>query len=243
VSDEQTHSLLLVVLGATAVWLWWSGQVLNHVRPGLAPGSWPAGWSWSGWGCCPPGAAQRPAARPGPRGPPPAGPARLAAAGPGAGGAGGPTGRARVLAVSGRATVPGGDSGLRPWPPRSGARSPGRWPSSSPAPNATRPVAGRGPGPAGRLRRPQPGQRRRLSADPVGHLRCAADAEALQAVVTGDPTPRARDQWLQVEGTWQPRPTAAQDDPNPPPPALQATSVRPLAPARPPYESSTQYNG
>ena len=28
---------------------------------------------------------------------------------------------------------------------------------------------------------------------------CAADAEALQAVVRGDPTPRARDQWLEVE--------------------------------------------
>jgi fatty acid desaturase len=37
VSDEQTRSLLLVVLGATAVWLWWSGQALNYVRPGLAP--------------------------------------------------------------------------------------------------------------------------------------------------------------------------------------------------------------
>jgi putative membrane protein len=36
-TEEQTHSVLLVVLGATAVWLWWSGQVLNYVRPGLAP--------------------------------------------------------------------------------------------------------------------------------------------------------------------------------------------------------------
>ena len=41
---------------------------------------------------------------------------------------------------------------------------------------------------------------------------CATDAEALQAVVQGDPTPRARDQWLEVEGTWQPRPPA-EDDP------------------------------
>jgi hypothetical protein len=37
VTEEQTRSLLLVVLGATAVWLWWSGQALNYVRPGLAP--------------------------------------------------------------------------------------------------------------------------------------------------------------------------------------------------------------
>jgi uncharacterized repeat protein (TIGR03943 family) len=35
---------------------------------------------------------------------------------------------------------------------------------------------------------------------------CAADAEALQADVRGDRTPRARDQWLEVEGTWLPRP-------------------------------------
>lgn len=36
-TEEQTRSLLLVVLGATVVWLWWSGQALNYVRPGLAP--------------------------------------------------------------------------------------------------------------------------------------------------------------------------------------------------------------
>src|SRR4029453_15584275 len=34
-TDDQTRSLLLVVLGATAIWLWWSGQALNYVRPGL----------------------------------------------------------------------------------------------------------------------------------------------------------------------------------------------------------------
>jgi uncharacterized membrane protein YcgQ (UPF0703/DUF1980 family) len=72
---------------------------------------------------------------------------------------------------------------------------------------------------------------------------CAADAEALQAVVRGDPTPRARDQWLEVEGTWQPRPPAAEDDPSPPPPALHADLVRPVAPARPPYEYSVQFSG
>jgi hypothetical protein len=37
VSDEQTRSLLLVVLGATVIWLWWSGEALNYVRPGLVP--------------------------------------------------------------------------------------------------------------------------------------------------------------------------------------------------------------
>jgi len=71
---------------------------------------------------------------------------------------------------------------------------------------------------------------------------CAADAEALQAVVRGDPAPRARDQWLEVEGTWQPRP-AAVDDPNPPPPVLNADGVHPIAPPRPPYEYTTQFGG
>jgi uncharacterized repeat protein (TIGR03943 family) len=72
---------------------------------------------------------------------------------------------------------------------------------------------------------------------------CAADAEALQAVVRGDATPRARDQWLEVEGTWQPRSPAAEDDPSPPPPALHADLVRPVAPARPPYEYTVQFSG
>jgi uncharacterized repeat protein (TIGR03943 family) len=71
---------------------------------------------------------------------------------------------------------------------------------------------------------------------------CAADAEALQAVVRGDPVPRARDQWLEVEGTWQPRP-ASVDDPSPPPPVLNADGVHPIAPPRPPYEYSVQFSG
>jgi uncharacterized membrane protein YcgQ (UPF0703/DUF1980 family) len=71
---------------------------------------------------------------------------------------------------------------------------------------------------------------------------CAADAEALQVVVRGDPTPRARDQWLEVEGTWLRRP-AAVDDPTPPLPVLQADLVGPVAPARPPYEYSGQFSG
>jgi hypothetical protein len=50
-------------------------------------------------------------------------------------------------------------------------------------------------------------------------------------------------QWLEIEGTWVPRPTAAEDDPSPPPPALQAATVRPVAPARPPYEYSVQFSG
>ena len=36
-SEEQTRSVLLLAVGATAVWLWHSGEALNYVRPGLAP--------------------------------------------------------------------------------------------------------------------------------------------------------------------------------------------------------------
>jgi uncharacterized membrane protein YcgQ (UPF0703/DUF1980 family) len=72
---------------------------------------------------------------------------------------------------------------------------------------------------------------------------CAADGEALQAVVRGDRTPRARDQWLEVEGTWQPRPVAAVDDPGPPPPVLDVDLVHPIAPPRPAYEYTLQFGG
>jgi uncharacterized repeat protein (TIGR03943 family) len=71
---------------------------------------------------------------------------------------------------------------------------------------------------------------------------CAADAEALQTVIHGDQVPRARDQWLQVEGTWLAHP-ATIDDPSPPPPVLNATSVQPIGPPHPPYEYTTQYSG
>jgi uncharacterized repeat protein (TIGR03943 family) len=71
---------------------------------------------------------------------------------------------------------------------------------------------------------------------------CAADAEALQTVIRGDPVPRARDQWLQVEGTWQPHP-ATPEDPSPPAPVLNADTVQPIGPPHPPYEYTTQYSG
>jgi hypothetical protein len=39
------------------------------------------------------------------------------------------------------------------------------------------------------------------------------------------------------------RPVAAEDDPSPAPPVLHADLVRTVAPARPPYEYSVQFNG
>jgi uncharacterized repeat protein (TIGR03943 family) len=244
-TDEQTRGLLLVVLGATAVWLWWSGDALNYVRPGLAPYLLASGVVVVLLGLLPP----------------------LGLLGDqlaGHGGHGGHRHRARVgwlllvpvlvvmlvqptalgsYAVSSRSTVPAGDGGFDPL----AAPVRGAVPMSM-AEFVTR--AERDPGQS------LAGVRVRLvgfvaPGGGAGNYRltrfvifcCAADAEALQAEVRGDPTPRARDQWLEVEGTWLPRPTAAEDDPSPPPPALHVASVRPVAPARPPYEYSVQFSG
>jgi len=248
VSEEQTRSVLLLTLGATAVWLWHSGEALNYVRPGLAPLVLAAGVVLLVLGLLPPlGLLGGPAAGP-------------------AGGAGDPhQHRARVgwlllvpvlvvlvvqpaalgsYAASSRTVVPGG--GDSEFPPLD---APVR--GAVPMPMAefvTRAV--RDPGQS------LAGVRVRLigfvapaeTSDGSYRLTrfvifcCAADAEALQAVIRGDATPRARDQWLEVEGTWQPRP-AAVDDPNPQPPVLDADVVRPIAPPRPPYEYSMQFSG
>jgi uncharacterized repeat protein (TIGR03943 family) len=243
VSDEQTRSVLLVVLGATAVWLWWSGEALNYVRPGLAPFLLAGGVVVVLLGLLPPlGLLGEQAASH----------------------ADGHRHKARVgwlllvpvlvvmlvqpaalgsYAVSSRSVVPGGGDGQ--YPPLAA------------------PVRGAVPMPMAEfvtraIRDPDKslaGVRVRLvgfvtPGEDAGGYRltrfvifcCAADAEALQAVVRGDPTPRARDQWLEVEGTWLPRP-AAVDDPSPPPPALHADVVRTVAPAHPPYEYSVQFSG
>ena len=242
-SEEQTRSVLLVVLGATAVWLWWSGDALNYVRPGLAPFLLAGGVVVVLLGLLPPlGLLGEQAASH----------------------ADGHRHKARVgwlllvpvlvvmlvqpaalgsYAVSSRSVVPGG--GDDQYPPLA---APVR--GAVPMPMAefvTRAVRDPGQSLAGvRVRLVgfvAPGEGAggyRLTRFVI--FCCAADAEALQAVVRGDPTPRARDQWLEVEGTWLPRP-AAVDDPSPPPPALHADVVRPVAPPRPPYEYSVQFSG
>jgi uncharacterized repeat protein (TIGR03943 family) len=245
-SDEQTRGLLLVVLGATAVWLWWSGEALNYVRPGLAPFLLASGVVVGLLGLLPPlGLLGQETAQ--------------------ADRQGGHHDRARVgwlllvpvlvvmvvqpaalgsYAVSGRSTVPGGDGGFDPL----AAPVRGAVPMSM-AEFVTRAERDPAQSLAGvRVRlvgfvAPSEGQQGGYRLTRFVIFCCAADAEALQAVVRGDPTPRARDQWLEVEGTWLPRPTAAEDDPSPPPPVLHADLVRPVAPARPPYEYSVQFSG
>jgi uncharacterized repeat protein (TIGR03943 family) len=252
VSQEQTRSLLLAVLGAMAVWLWRSGQALNYVRPSLVPLVGAAGLVLLAGGLLPPlgllGAGRA--------GHPPDGsgdqdqhhhggrvgwlllvpvlvvmliqPAALGS-----------------YAVSSRTVVPGGGNGFPP------LDAPVR--GAVPMPMAefvTRAVRDPGQSLAGVRVRLTGFVAPAEDGDKDGSYRltrfvifcCAADAEALQAVIRGDATPRARDQWLEVEGTWQPRP-ASPDDPNPQPPVLNADVVRPVAPQRPPYEYSMQFSG
>jgi uncharacterized repeat protein (TIGR03943 family) len=243
VSEEQTRSVLLLALGATAVWLWHSGEALNYVRPGLVPLVGAAGLVLLALGLLPP-----------------LGLLGARAAGP----AGGHRHRARVgwlllvpvlvvlvvqpaalgsYAASSRSVVPGGGNGFPP------LAAPVR--GAVPMPMAefvTRAVRDPGQSLAGvRVRltgfvAPAEAGDHGWRLTRFGIFCCAADAEALQAVIRGDATPRARDQWLEVEGTWQPRP-AAVDDPNPQPPVLNAEVVRPIAPPRPPYEYSMQFSG
>jgi uncharacterized repeat protein (TIGR03943 family) len=248
-TEEQTRSLLLVVLGAMVVWLWWSGQALNYVRPGLAPWLLGGGVVVGLLGLLPPlGLLGRETAQ--------------------ADHGGHHQHRGRVgwlllvpvlvvilvqpaalgsYAAASRSAVPEGgghEGGFQP------LAAPVR--GAVPMPMAefvTRAVRDPDQSLAGvRVRlvgfvAPSQGQEGGYRLTRFVIFCCAADAEALQAVVRGDATPRARDQWLQVEGTWQPRPPAAEDDPSPPPPALHADLVRPVAPTRPPYEYTVQFSG
>jgi uncharacterized repeat protein (TIGR03943 family) len=249
VTDEQTRSMLLLALGATAVWLGRSGEALNYVRPGLAPLVLAAGVVLLALGLLPP-----------------LGLLGAQAAGSASGGDG-HRHRAWVgwlllvpvlvvlvvqpaalgsYAASSRSVVPGGSDGDFP-----ALAAPVR--GAVPMPMAefvTRAVRDPGQSLAGVRVRLVGFVAPAEDGDKDGRYRltrfvifcCAADAEALQAVIRGDAVPRARDQWLEVEGTWQPRP-AAPDDPNPQPPILNAEVVRPIAPPRPPYEYSMQFSG
>jgi uncharacterized repeat protein (TIGR03943 family) len=247
VSDDQTRSLLLVVLGATVVWLWWSGQALNYVRPGLTPWLLAGGVVVGLLGLLPP-----------------LGLLAKETAADHRGGHHQHRGRVGWLllvpvlvvmlvqpaalgsyAVASRSAVPGGgNGGFDPL----AAPVRGAVPMSM-AEFVTRAIRDPGQSLAGvRVRlvgfvAPSEGKEGGYRLTRFVIFCCAADAEALQAVVHGDATARARDQWLEVEGTWQPRPPAAEDDPSPPPPVLHADLVRPVAPARPPYEYSVQFSG
>jgi uncharacterized repeat protein (TIGR03943 family) len=245
-TEEQTRSVLLAVLGGTAIWLWWSGEALNYVRPGLAPYLAASGVIVLLLGLLPP----------------------VGLLGGQTNHADGHTGhrhRARVgwlllvpvlvvlvvqpaalgsYAVSSRAATPAGGADGE-YPPLA-APVRGAVPMSM-AEFVTRALRDPDQSLAGvRVRLvgfvapAEGGDGYRLTRFTV--FCCAADAEAFQAVVRGDPTPRARDQWLEVEGTWLPRP-AAVDDPTALLPVLDADVVHPVGPAHPPYEYSGVFTG
>ena len=234
----RTGSLLVVVLGATAVWVWASGAALNYVRPALTPYLLAGGVVLLLLGLLPPGGLLG-RARPG-------GAARVSwlllvpalvvvLVQPAALGS---------HAVSSRSAVPGGMGATYPplAPPVRGAVP------MTMAEFITRALRDRNRSLDGvRVRLvgfvapERGGEGYRLTRFVI--FCCAADAEALQVAVHGDGTRRTADQWLEVEGRWQPRPVAAEDDPSPAPPVLAAEEVRPVAQPRRPYEYSIQYGG
>jgi uncharacterized repeat protein (TIGR03943 family) len=65
---------------------------------------------------------------------------------------------------------------------------------------------------------------------------CAADGQAYQLEVRGDRSQRRADQWLVVEGRWQPRPAFDGIAPSGVLPVLVADSVTPVRPPADPYE-------
>jgi uncharacterized repeat protein (TIGR03943 family) len=65
---------------------------------------------------------------------------------------------------------------------------------------------------------------------------CAADGQAYQLEVRGDRSQRRADQWLVVEGRWQPQPAFDGIAPSGVLPVLVADSVTPVRPPADPYE-------
>jgi uncharacterized repeat protein (TIGR03943 family) len=65
---------------------------------------------------------------------------------------------------------------------------------------------------------------------------CAADAEAYEIAVRGDATPRQADQWLLVEGRWLPEPPLTSVAPSSRRPVLVAEAVTPVRPPADRYE-------
>jgi uncharacterized repeat protein (TIGR03943 family) len=65
---------------------------------------------------------------------------------------------------------------------------------------------------------------------------CAADAEAYEIAVRGDATARQADQWLLVEGRWLPEPPLTSVAPSSRRPVLVAEAVTPVRPPADRYE-------
>ncbi len=238
-TGERTRSLLLVALGTTAAWLWWSGAALNYVRPSLAPYLLGGGAVLVLLGLLPPSGllARRPLHHAGDHG------ARVGwlllvpvlvvvLVQPAALGS---------YAVSGRSAERGGGSGADQGFPALAAPVRGAVPMTM-AEFVARALRDTGQSLRGvRVRLVgfvAPAERSEAGAYRLTRFVifcCAADAEALQVVVQGDEVQRQRDQWLEVEGRWVVS--------SPAPPRLTVDSVRPIAQPRRPYEYSVLYAG
>ncbi len=244
-TDEQTQSLLLIVLGATAAWLCWTDAALNYVRPSLVPYVLAGAVILLLLGLLPPlGLLRR---RPSGQG-----------NGDDHGHAGSRIGWLLLVpvlvvvlvqpaalgsyAASSRSVVPGGSDGtyLPLAPPVRGAVP------MTMAEFVVRALHDRSRSlegvPVRLIGFVAPGdgaEAYRLTRFVI--FCCAADGEALQVIVRGDGTRWRRDQWLEVEGQWLAQPVAAAEDPNPPPPVLAVDVVRPIGQPRQPYESSVDY--
>jgi uncharacterized repeat protein (TIGR03943 family) len=238
VTAERTRSLLLAVLGATAVLLVWTGTALDYVRPALQPFLLTGGLVLVALGLAPPsGLLGR--------------------------GADGHAHQPRVgwlllvpvlvlllvqpaalgsYAAAARVATPGGESA---YPPLA-APVRGAVPMTM-AEFVTRALRDHDRSLEGVTVRlvgfasPATGGGYQLIRFVI--FCCAADAEALRVDVRGDRVQRAPDQWLEVEGTWITRPVAGDRDPDPPPPGLVAVAVRPIPPPRPPYEYTVTSGG
>jgi uncharacterized repeat protein (TIGR03943 family) len=66
---------------------------------------------------------------------------------------------------------------------------------------------------------------------------CAADGRPVNVEILGGPPPPAIDQWVEVEGTWEPRPDHEVGELTTDPPLLQAESFRQVPQPEQPYES------
>jgi uncharacterized repeat protein (TIGR03943 family) len=241
VNDEPTRSVVLVILGATAAWLWRSGAALNYIRPSLVPYLVVSAVILVLLGLLPPFGLLRWR------------PAVPREEGTGHGHLGARVGSLLIVpvlvvvlvqpaalgsyAVSGRSGVPGQSDSVFPplAPPVRGAVPMTMLEfvtralydrSQSLADVRVRLVGFVAPG--------ESDQGYRLTRFVISC--CAADAAALQLVVHGDHRQWQRDQWLEVEGQWLRRPVSAANDPDPPLPVLTAEVVRPIPQPREPYE-------
>jgi uncharacterized repeat protein (TIGR03943 family) len=251
VNGERTRSLLLVALGATAVWLSWSDAALDYIRPALEPYLLAGGVVVLLLGLLPPfGLLGRRAPGHGEDGD----------HGDGHGHGGQRVGWLLLVpvlvvvlvqpaalgsyAASGRSAVPGGAGGSFPAlaPPVRGAVPMTMAEFVTRAlRDSSRSLEGVRVRLVGLVAPAEGAEAYRLTRFVI--FCCAADAEALQVVVRGDGLKRQRDQWLEVEGQWAPRPVPAADDPSPAPPVLTVDTARPIAEPHRPYEYTVQYAG